>query len=137
MIFSDRSIPRSVAQTLQCVRDDVRWLEDVFPHDTPDAAWLLDVGARGWLVVSRDKKIRTRPGEHRALMHGNVGCFCFTQKQPLTRWTYLRLLVTTLDQMERVFAWTPRPFLCSVGREGQMRLIALESESGAPPASPP
>jgi len=31
MIFIDRSIPKGVAEALKQVRDDVVWLEDVFP----------------------------------------------------------------------------------------------------------
>src|SRR4051794_20819892 len=111
MIFIDRSIPRSVAEALKRVRDDVCWLEDVFEHNEPDTVWLPDVGARGWLVITRDKKIRTRPGERRAIIDGGVGCFCVMQKQPLNRWQYLKLIVATLDEMERIFADTPRPFL--------------------------
>ena len=36
MIFIDRSIPKGVADALKAVRDDVRWLEDEFRHDTFD-----------------------------------------------------------------------------------------------------
>lgn len=65
MIFIDRSIPKSVADALKQVRDDVIWLEDIFPHDAKEAAWLREAGTNGWLVVTRDNKIRSRPGERR------------------------------------------------------------------------
>jgi len=123
MIFIDRSIPKPVAEALKLVRDDVRWLEDEFAHDTPDALWLTEIGARGWLVVCRDKRIRTRPGERQAIIDGQVGCFCLTQKQPLTRWQYLKLLALTLDEMGQMFERTPRPFIYGVGGTGQLRLL--------------
>jgi hypothetical protein len=125
VIFIDRSIPKSVAEALNLVRDDVRWLEDEFPHNTPDIVWLPEIGARGWLVILRDKRVRTRPGERQAIIDGNVGCFSLTQKQPLNRWQYLKLLALTLDEMERVFAATPRPFLYGVGRLGALRRLRL------------
>ncbi len=125
MIFIDRSIPKSVADALKLVGKDVLWLEDVFPHDTPDAVWLERAGAEGWLVVSRDKKVRTRPGERRAIVEGHVGCFCPVQKQPLSRWQYLKLLALTLDEMEQRFSGTPRPFLFAVGRTGPFKQLAL------------
>src|SRR3990172_10076825 len=106
MIFVDRSIPKGVAGALKQVRDDVRWLEDEFQHDTKETVWLPEIGRRGWLVVSRDKKIRTRPGERRALLEARVGCFILAQKQNLTRWDYLKLLTATLDEMLRLFAST-------------------------------
>ncbi|HXG35914.1 MAG TPA: hypothetical protein VNL15_02985 [Dehalococcoidia bacterium] len=123
MIFIDRSIPKGVAEALKKVREDVRWLEDEFSHDIKETEWLPEIGRRGWLVVSRDKKIRTRPGERRALSEAKIGCFIFVQKQNLTRWQYLKLLALSLDEMERVFANTPKPFIYGVSRTGQFRRI--------------
>jgi hypothetical protein len=59
VIFVDRCIPKPVADELKRGRDDVRWLEDEFAPGTRDTVWLREVGARGWLVVTRDKRIRT------------------------------------------------------------------------------
>lgn len=84
----------------------------------------------GWQSPG-DKKIRTRPGERRALVEHNVGCFYLYQKQPLTRWDYLKLLALTLDEMERIFAEKQRPFLYGVSRIGNFVEII------APPAAAP
>ena len=124
MIFIDRSIPRGVARALQAVRDDVIWLEDRFPHDVKDPVWLREAGTNDWLVISRDNRIRTRPGERRTIIENGVGCFCLTQKQPLTRWEYLKLLAATLDEMEVLFAATPRPFIFGVSRSGHFTRLA-------------
>jgi hypothetical protein len=44
------------------------------PHQTPDDAWLPVIGARGLVVITRDKRIRYRPVERRAwLTHGVRG----------------------------------------------------------------
>ena len=127
MIFIDRSIPKNVATALKAVRDDVLWLEDHFLHDTKDADWLPVAGKNGWLVITRDKKIRTRPGELRAILENNVGCFCLTQKKHPTRWQYLKLLVLALDNMERIFATAPRPFIHGVDQLGKLSLITPPS----------
>ena len=124
MIFIDRSIPRSVARALKEVRDDVLWLEDRFAHNTRDEDWLRSAGEEQWLVISRDKKIRTRPAERQAILDGRVGCFILTQGRDPTRWQYLKLLALTLDEMERVDARTVRPFIYSVGRTGSMARVA-------------
>ncbi len=123
MILIDRSVPQSVATALKAVRDDVRWLDDCFPHNTKDTDWLPVAGKNGWLVITRAKKIRTRPGERRASLENNVGCFCLTQKKDPTRWQYLKLLALTLEKMERSFATTPRPFIYGVDQSGKPRLI--------------
>src|SRR6266700_6040938 len=118
MIFIDRSISKRVAEALKCVRDDVRWLEDEFLHDTPDPAWLREVGQRGWLVVTRDKKVRSRPGERQSIIDNKVGCFCLTQRSNPTKWEYLKLIVSTLDKMESRFTETERPFIFGISKDG-------------------
>ena len=131
MIFIDRSVPKGVANALKAVRNDVMWLEDQFPHGTRDVEWLEAAGRNGWLVITRDKMIRRRHGERQAIADHNVGCFCLVQSKDPTRWEYLKLLVTTLDEMERVFAETPRPFLFGVDRQGQFRQLELPAPSHA------
>ena len=126
MIFLDRSIPRSVAEALKLVRTgDTYWLEDRYPHNTPDEVWIPDAGAAGWLVVARDKKIRTRLWQRELVRRHGVGCFILNQKHDPTRWEYLKLLAKTLDEMERLHAATARPFLYLVDAAGAMRGFAL------------
>ncbi len=123
MIFIDRSVPKpkGVAEAIKQVRDDIWWLEDKFPHDTPDEVWLAEAGANGWLVITRDKRIRTRPGERENIIRYGVGCFIINQKQDPTKWEYLKLIARTLDEMEEKFADTPRPFGFTIDRQGVMR----------------
>ena len=119
MIFIDRSIPKSVANALKLVRSDVAWLEDFYAHDTKDEIWLRDAGANDWLVVCRDKKVRTRPGQRRAILDNGVGCFVLAMSKNLTRWEYLKLLTLTLDDMVSLFNATPRPFVFTIDSTGR------------------
>jgi hypothetical protein len=121
MIFIDRSVPKGVAEAIKQVRPDVLWLEDKFPHDTPDEVWLEAAGDAGWLVISRDKKIKTRRGQRQLIVKHRVGCFIINQKQDPTKWEYLRLIVGALDQMEEKFAETSRPFGFTIDKQGVMR----------------
>jgi len=134
MIFVDRSVPKSVAAALMAVRNDVMWLEPRFPHNAKDTDWLPVAGAEGWLVVTRDKHIRHRPGELRSLIAHGVGCFIFVQKPDLTKWEYLKLLCLRLDEMERLFADVPRPFIYGIARDGQLRRIYPPPAAPSPPA---
>ncbi len=111
MILIDRSIPRSVADALALVRDDVEWLEPRFAHDTPDEHWLAEAGRQDWVVVTRDKRIRTRPRERQAINENGTGCFILAQRQVPTPWVALKIVVPTLDEMVQRFAETPRPFI--------------------------
>lgn len=123
MIFFDRSIPRSVADALARVRRDVMWLEPTFPHDTPDVVWLAEAGARAWIVVTRDARIRTRPAERAALEANGVGVFVLSQRRPLTRWDVLKVVVANLDEIERLDRATGRPYLYVVSRAAGIRRL--------------
>ena len=102
---------------------DVLWLEDEFAHDVTDTEWLQEAGIRGWLVIGRDRRIRHRPAEKQAILDHRVGYFCIAQDANPTRWEYLRLIVTTLDRMEQVFATVERPFIFGVYKDGALRRL--------------
>lgn len=123
MIFIDRSVPKSVANALKAVRDDVLWLEDRFPHNTSELVWLPVAGQSDWLVILRDKKVRTRPGERAAIIRNNVGCFIIHQKKSPTKWEYLKLLTKTLDRMEESYRTTPKPFIYKVDSQGNFTAV--------------
>jgi len=101
------------------------WLEDVwlFRHDTPDTDWLPRIGQAGWLAISRDKKIRTRPAERQALIDASVGAFIFTQGSDPTKWEYLKMLASRLDDMEGIFEAAPRPFIYGIQKGGNLKRI--------------
>jgi predicted nuclease of predicted toxin-antitoxin system len=124
VIFIDRSIPRGVAEAVRRMREDVIWLEDEFRHDVPDEEWLAVAGQRGWLVITHDRRIRTRPGERQAIMENGVGCFIMTYRQDLKKQEIAVLISATLEEMERKFETTPRPFIYTVSKSGEFREYA-------------
>lgn len=128
MIFFDRSIPKSVINALKLVGvEDILSHDDVFPQNTPDPVWLARAGQQGWVVVTRDKKIRTRTGEVRTLITYGVGCFILTTNRPLTRWEHLKLFVLTLDRMKVLAETVGKPFIFTVTCDGNFRRLDLKS----------
>ncbi len=128
MIFIDRSVPRGVADAVKRMRNDVLWLEDEFPHDVPDQEWLAAAGEKGWLVITHDRKVRTRPGERWAIMEHGVGCFILTYKQDLRKEEIVVLISSNLEEMERRFESTPRPFIYTVSKGGEFREYARRTD---------
>ena len=89
----------------------------------PDEVWLEEAGQRGWLVITHDAKIRTRPGERRAIMEHGVGCFILTYKQDLTKTDILAMIISVLEKMETLFRTTPRPFIYTLSKDGEFRKV--------------
>jgi hypothetical protein len=102
----------AIGRALAAVRDDV-----VYPDhpDLPeirrgalDVDWLPVVGrgARDLVVLTRDKKIRTKSAEALALRDHGVRVIFLTGSKDLTRWGKLELLVRSWDRMERAITRT-------------------------------
>lgn len=63
-----------------------------FPRDDPD--WIPEVAAHGWVVITNDKHIRTRPGEAEVALQ--TGLHCVHLAPPVraaVRWDFARLLL--------------------------------------------
>lgn len=51
--------------------------KDVFPDLTPDKVWIPQVTARGWIIVTRDKRMQKRPMEWAALIRAKARVLWF------------------------------------------------------------
>lgn len=121
MIFVDASVPRSVADEIKKVRPDARWMGDLFPLDTRDPVWLRKAGEESWLVITHDKKIKSRPGERRAVTEHGVGCFILAYRQDLKKAEIAKMVLAALEDMEDLFAKTQRPFIFTMSKDGEFR----------------
>lgn len=71
VFFIDRSLGRKyVAEALRTAGATVEVHDDHFPQTTPDVDWLAEVGRRGWVVLSKDERIRRNRIEREALEAG-------------------------------------------------------------------
>lgn len=117
----DQCLPRTVVDRLRLEREDVTRLAEHFPHDTPDAEWLASIGKRGWLAITHDKHIKTRPAERQAIIDNRVGCFILVYKENLLKEDIFLVIKSNLPKMEELFANTPKPFLYTVDKNGNFR----------------
>ena len=51
--------------------------DDHFPQNALDEDWLLEVGKREWIVLTKDDRIRYRPAALEAYRRNNVRVFIF------------------------------------------------------------
>ena len=87
--FLDNCVPIGLAQILKIAQCDVVhfqevWPDSQFPDGVDDVDWIPEIGRRGWIIVSADPKITTRPPEVAALKKAHVVAFFiykgFTEK---------------------------------------------------------
>ena len=111
-----------MAKSLEAVRTDILYpghadCPAIVPA-TPDPEWLKEAGRRHWVVILRDKRIRSRSREREALLQHGLRTFCLTGSGNASKWDSLRLLAIHWPDIERIARETPSSFIYSVTREG-------------------
>jgi uncharacterized protein with PIN domain len=123
VFFIDRSLGRKiVAQALREIGETVEIHDDHFAPDAKDEDWLVEVGKRGWIVLTKDDRIRYRTTERTALASASVRAFVLTSSQ-LQGAEMAAAFVKALPKMKRVLAHYAPPFISRVSRIGKVSLL--------------
>src|SRR5262245_54579633 len=82
-------------------------VDQLLPRGTSDIEWIPVVGARGWVAITIDHHLRTRPYEaHLAQKHG-LKCVNLRGAGNLSRWAQLVRLTSHWDALEDFVAGRP------------------------------
>jgi hypothetical protein len=120
VFFIDRSLGRKiVAQALREVGETVEIHDDHFAPDAKDEIWLVEVGKRGWIVLTKDDRIRYRATERTALMSAKVKAFVLISSQ-LQGPEMAAAFVKALPRIKRLIAKHAPPFIGRVSRNGNV-----------------
>ena len=120
-LFLDESLDSdSIAAALSSAGVQVERLTRHFPKGTDDRDWLSLAGARGWIVLTRDKRIRYRRLERLALQMAGVRAFVFTGGN-VTLADTAAALVAALAAIADICAAEAPPFIYHLGRTGKPR----------------
>ena len=95
-----------------------------FKHDTPDDVWLTAVKNSGWLILTRDGRIRYRVNEHRALINAKLMMFVLSQGG-LTAEETGRIVCAAYPEIVRQSIITQAPALFSITRSGGVNRLKL------------
>jgi len=118
--YLDADVPVAVRRAIADCRSDVLYAggPGAPAVDTKDPEWLSIAGRERWVVISRDKGIRRRSAELRAVMDHGVRLFVLTSAGNLSRWDTLDLLVRRWQEITETASTNTGPFVCSVTRNG-------------------
>ena len=132
VFFLDRSLGREiVANSLREAGAEVRVHSDYFADDAPDDEWLREVGKRGWLALTKDKRIRYRAMEFDAVVEAKVRLFVLTAGN-LTALEMGKIFVKALGAMSRIALQRKPPFVARVTKGGNVSIIEIERSEVAP-----
>jgi PIN like domain len=112
--FTDRDLGNRFPDALRAAGLKVERHRDHFADDTPDEEWLAAVGARGWIALTHDRRIRYKPNERDAVMLHRVALLVIVGHAP--HLVLARDFVATLPRIERFLARHTPPFIAKVYR---------------------
>lgn len=117
--FVDESLDSlSLVAALRDAGATVQRLTERFPKGTPDEVWLAEAGRNGWVVLTRDKRIRYRQLERLALQAAKVRAFVFTGGNVTGEETGA-ILAGSLDRVTKIARADAGPFIYHIGRSGR------------------
>lgn len=122
VFFVDRSLgKRAVVEPLRAAGEAVEVHDDHFPIDCGDDEWIASVTAKGWIILSKDKRVRKRSGHLQALRAAGACVFVLTSGD--TKGTEnAEAFVVALDRMKRISAKYARPLIATVSRSGNITI---------------
>jgi len=89
----------------------------IHPGDL-DPTWVPIVARNRWVVVMRDRKLRSRPAEKRALIEHPLRALILTSAGQLEVWDQLRILLRLWDPIEKLIEREPGPWWYTITRNG-------------------
>jgi hypothetical protein len=95
-----------------------------FPFGTQDEIWLTACGERGWIALTRDKRIRRRVLEREAIRLSGAAVFALTVGEATAAET-ANVITKLLAKMVNMSVSEPKPFLYTFGLAGRLNKIRL------------
>ena len=93
-----------------------------FDDDLPDPEWLTHVGRHGWIVLTRDQRIRNRPNELRAAREARLHVFALTSGN-LSAADTAEIVIAAWPAIQRAVASTQPPMFWSITRGGALKRL--------------
>jgi predicted nuclease of predicted toxin-antitoxin system len=134
--FIDRSLgARLVAEAIRvgCEPGEIVYVhDDHFPQDTTDTEWLEQVGARGWVVLTKDTRMRTNFVEREAILGGCVGWFALARGD-LTADHMGRVFRAALSRIRTVLRRFEAPIIATIRVDGGVSVHYADGSELRPP----
>jgi hypothetical protein len=112
--FTDRDLGKRFGEILKAGGLNVERHADHFAADTPDEVGLAEVGKRGWIALTHDRRIRYKPNERDAVMRHRVALLIIVGNAPFAE--LADAFVATIPRIEQFLARHQAPLIAKVYR---------------------
>ena len=102
---------------------EIRVHDELFPQGTEDLVWLREAGVNGWIVITRDDRIRYNQLEKQAVIAARLRFFSITSSS-LTGEEAAALILSALEKMSRLCRQNARRgFIAKISRGPNVAII--------------
>lgn len=84
------------------------------------------VAARGWVFMTQDRRIRTRPAERVALIEYGLRTFTIASTANLSAMETITILRTAKAGIHQKLVELPPPFVVAIYKDGSLKEFGLE-----------
>lgn len=121
VFFVDRSLSKNTfARSFAAAGVRCELHDDHFPPDTADTVWIAEVAARGWAILTVDKRIRYNPPEKKAFLAARAYAFMLATRQPLKAVEMAELYLRSVEAMTEAIYRHPAPMIFKVYQDGRV-----------------
>ena len=123
VFFIDRSLGQKViASKLRECGVQVEIHDHHFPQNALDEDWISEVGKRGWVVLTKDDRIRYRPAALESYRRNKVRVFIFGSGEMKAQ-EMADAFTKALPKILRFIRNKPAPFFARISRTGLVSLL--------------
>ena len=125
VLFLDRNLGNHViAGVLRDAGHRVEIHDDHLPVDAPDEGWIRLISSRGWIGVTKDKRIRYRTAEISTIKEYGARVIIIRAKNQ-TGTEIAEILVKYYSRIQRFVARESAPFIAGINRSGSISQYAV------------
>jgi predicted nuclease of predicted toxin-antitoxin system len=116
----DENIPEGIVVALRALNHVVAHVYEHGLKGADDPVVFAFCAERGWLLVTRDKKIRRKPHERAAYLAAGIGIFIYTGSAERTLDEQMVHVLRTMPEIERIAGHSRPPYIYGISDQGKV-----------------
>ena len=116
---------RELADALHQRGRVVHMHRQVFPDGTPDRIWIPDVAARGWIIITRDRRLQDRHLEWMAFLRAKARVLWFKGDRASSR-AITDAFLSALPAIDSLTAELQPPYIVKITLAGTVEQVYPE-----------